>query len=150
MGSKFVGKTTIAEWVVKKRKTTELQSTKSQQHTIMLEDVNVIVDTAIPALVKMNIRRADAFILVYAVNDSDSFEYIRLLREEIVKKYTADFPIVVVGNKKDIFERNVHPVVADCLVTIEWEHPHVEVSAKKGDGDLMAIFEELFLHPALI
>ncbi|KAH3880280.1 hypothetical protein DPMN_004190 [Dreissena polymorpha] len=62
---------------------------------------------------------------------------------------TADVPIVVVDNKMNIPERKVHPIVADCLVTVEWEHPHVEVSAKNGVEELTAIFEELFIHPAL-
>ncbi|KAH3838848.1 hypothetical protein DPMN_112264 [Dreissena polymorpha] len=153
LGSKFVGKTTIANWFLQKRKATELQCTESQQHVLMSPDLIVDLidtdDTALPKLISLNIRRADAFVLVYAVDDFHSFEYIRLIRDLIVKLRTADVPIVVVGNKMDIPERNVHPVVADCLVTIEWEHPHVEVSAKNSDVELTAIFEELFLHPAL-
>ncbi|KAH3880283.1 ras-related protein Rap-2c-like [Dreissena polymorpha] len=153
LGSKFVGKTTIAEWFVQKRKVTELHSMKSRQHVLMSQDFTVdLIDTdetALPALIKMNIRRADAFVLVYAVDDFYSFEYIRCMRDAIVKIRTADVPIVVVGNKIDIPEREVHPVVADCLVTVEWEHPHVEISAQNGDEELTAIFEELFLHPAL-
>ncbi|KAH3894128.1 hypothetical protein DPMN_018286 [Dreissena polymorpha] len=119
----------------------------------MSPDLNVdLIDTdetALSALIKMNLRRAEAFVLVYAVDDFDSFEYIRFMRDTIVSMRTADVPIVVVGNKNDIKERKVHPVVADCLVTVEWEHPHAEVSAKNGDNELTAIFEELFLHPAL-
>ncbi|KAH3880289.1 hypothetical protein DPMN_004200 [Dreissena polymorpha] len=153
LGSKFVGKTTIAEWFLQKRKVTELQSNKSQQHVLMSPDFTVdLIDTdetALPALIKMNIRRADAFVLIYAVNDFYSFEYIRFMRDTIVRMRSAEVPIVIVGNKMDIPVRMVHPVVADCLVTIEWEHPHVEVTAKNGDDELAAIFEELFLHPAL-
>ncbi|KAH3880271.1 ras-like protein 1 [Dreissena polymorpha] len=106
LGSKFVGKTTISDWFVQKRKATELQSVKGQQHVIMSPDFTVdLIDTdetALPALIKMNFRRADAFVLVYAVDDFYSFEYIRCMRDAIVKMRTADVPIVVVGNKMDI------------------------------------------------
>ena len=102
LGSKCVGKTTIADWFVQKRKATELQSTKSRQHVLMSPNLTVdLIDTdetALPALIKMNIRRADAIVLVYAVDDFYSFEYIRFMREAIVFMRGADVPIVVVGN----------------------------------------------------
>ncbi|KAH3727716.1 uncharacterized protein LOC127852555 [Dreissena polymorpha] len=149
LGSKFVGKTTIADWFAQKQRATELQSTKSHQHVLKTPDIIVTEVTKLSALTNMNIRRADALVLVYAVNDSDSFENMCFMRDTIVNIHSSDFPIVVVGNKKDILERKVHPVVADCLVTIDWEHPHVEVSAKNGDDELKAIFDKLFLHLAL-
>lgn len=46
---------------------------------------------------------ADAFILVYDVCDSSTFEEMRSLRDEIHEiKNTQQVPIVVVGNKIDI------------------------------------------------
>ncbi|KAH3880276.1 hypothetical protein DPMN_004186 [Dreissena polymorpha] len=126
---------------------------KGQQHVLMspdfIVDLNDTDETSLPALININIRRADAFVLVYAIDDFHSFEYFRFMRDAIVKMRIADFPIVVVDNKMNIPERKVHPIVADCLVTVEWEHPHVEVSAKNGVEELTAIFDELFIHPAL-
>ncbi|KAH3880261.1 hypothetical protein DPMN_004171 [Dreissena polymorpha] len=116
----------------------------------MSPDLNVdLIDTdetALPALTKMNIRRADMFVLVY---DFNSFEYIRWIREAIVDMRTADVPITVVGNKIDILARKVHSVIAECFITIEWGHPRVEFAAKYGNDALTAVFEELLLHSAL-
>lgn len=56
----------------------------------------------------LSISSADAFILVYDVNDAATFEEARALRDQIheTKGGTA-VPIVVVGNKIDLEEREV-------------------------------------------
>jgi len=57
-------------------------------------------------------------------------------------------PIVVVGNKVDVPTRKVHPVVADCMVTMDWGCPHVEASAKETKA-LADIFNTLLSHRKL-
>ncbi|KAH3880281.1 hypothetical protein DPMN_004191 [Dreissena polymorpha] len=51
---------------------------KGQQHVLMSPDFTVdLIDTdetSLPAFINMNIRRADAFVLVYAIDDFRSFE----------------------------------------------------------------------------
>ena len=46
-----------------------------------------------------------AFILVYAIDDTESFDKVSSLREEIIRLKGDDVPIMVVGNKTDIPER---------------------------------------------
>lgn len=66
-----------------------------------------ILDTSgayeFPAMRALSISSADAFILVYDVTNSGSFEEARALRDQIheTKGGTA-VPIVVVGNKIDL------------------------------------------------
>jgi hypothetical protein len=43
-------------------------------------------------------------------------------------------PLVVVANKIDKSPRDVHPIIADCVVTIDFECKHKEVCAATGDG----------------
>lgn len=56
----------------------------------------------------LSISSADAFVLVYDVNDASTFEEVRALRDQIheTKGGTA-VPIVVVGNKIDLENREV-------------------------------------------
>lgn len=70
-----------------------------------------ILDTSgvndFPAMRALSMSSADAFILVYDVNDASTFEEVRALRDQIheTKGGTA-VPIVVVGNKVDLADEN--------------------------------------------
>ena len=153
LGAKHVGKSTIAQWFVNKWFAAEFVSETSDQHLLMSDTMTVdLIDndnlsTFDPAM-KMNMRRADGFVLVYAVNDVESFEYIRDMRDEINNMRGNSVPIIVVGNKTDCQPRNVNPVLADCLVTIDWEHTHIEASAL-NENDLQVVFDILFLNPSI-
>ena len=78
-----------------------------------------ILDTSgayeFPAMRALSMSSADAFILVYDVNDASTFEEVRALRDQIheTKGGTA-VPIVVVGNKIDLADerREVGPDVS--------------------------------------
>lgn len=55
----------------------------------------------------LSIGSADAFILVYDICDSCTFEEVKLIRDQIHEcKGTAAVPIVVVGNKVDLAAEN--------------------------------------------
>ena len=59
-----------------------------------------------PAMRELAIRQAQAFILVSAVDEEESFEHVKKLREEILRIKTSQTiekpPIVVVANKVDL------------------------------------------------
>ncbi|XP_052778601.1 GTP-binding protein Rheb homolog 1-like [Mya arenaria] len=154
LGSKQVGKSTIADWFVNEWLAKEFVSTISGHHLLMTDSMTVDLidndyhDLPFTSVMKMNLRRADGFVLVYSVDDESSFEYVRQQREEIIRIRGHHLPIVVVGNKTDQQTRHINPVVADCIVTMDWEHQHVEVSALKR-RELQVVFEVLFTHPVI-
>ncbi|KAL1477579.1 hypothetical protein MTO96_035626 [Rhipicephalus appendiculatus] len=65
-----------------------------------------IVDTSgsypFPAMRRLAITTADAFVLIYAVDDPESFEEVRRIHDQITELHSGKAPVVVVGNKCDL------------------------------------------------
>ena len=55
----------------------------------------------------LSISSAEAFILVYDITDSVTFEEVKAIRQQIHEiKATTAVPIVVVGNKTDLADED--------------------------------------------
>uniref|UniRef100_A0A182N3F5 GTP-binding protein Rhes n=1 Tax=Anopheles dirus TaxID=7168 RepID=A0A182N3F5_9DIPT len=99
----------------------------------------------------LSISSADAFILVYDVTDSITFEEVKAIREQIHEiKSTTAVPIVVVGNKTDLSDddedlRQVARDTTESMVTVDWENGFVEASAKLN-RNVTQIFKELLVQ----
>ncbi len=49
------------------------------------------------------ISHAEGFLLVFAINEKESFSYIKGMRDRILKaKQGVKYPILLVGNKQDL------------------------------------------------
>ncbi|XP_008328287.1 ras-related protein Rap-2a-like [Cynoglossus semilaevis] len=159
LGAAGVGKTALIQRFLKDtfepkhRRTVEELHRKEYEVGGIKVTIN-IMDTSgsysFPAMRKLSIQNSDAFALVYAVDDLQSLEAVKTLREEILEvkedKYT---PIVVIGNKID--RHNEQQVFTkDVLSTVEldWNHSFVESSAKENVNVLEA-FKELLLQANL-
>ncbi|KAH7931815.1 hypothetical protein HPB52_025274 [Rhipicephalus sanguineus] len=110
-----------------------------------------IVDTSgsypFPAMRRLAITTADAFVLVYAIDDPDSFEEARRIHDQITDLHSAKAPVVVVGNKCDMpsATRRVRGEVAETIITIDWENGFLECSAKENIN-VFEIFKELLVQ----
>ncbi|KAF7214281.1 ras-related protein Rap-2a [Nothobranchius furzeri] len=152
LGAAGVGKTALIRRFLqdtfepKHRRTVE--ELHSKEYDIGGVKVTVeILDTSgsysFPAMRKLSIQNSDAFALVYAVNDPESLEAVKSLRDEILEikdKYT---PIVVVGNKVDR-EQERRVSADDVLATVEmdWNNSFLEASAKEN-ANVVEVFKEL-------
>lgn len=58
-----------------------------------------------PAMTTHTINHSDFFILVYDVHDQTTFEELRVFRSRIIKEKGKNVPIVFVGNKIDLVEK---------------------------------------------
>ena len=75
---------------------------------VMLDILDTAGQEEFSALRDSYMRTGDGFILVYAVNSSTSFDDCNKLRSQILRiKEKENVPMILVGNKCDIEERDV-------------------------------------------
>ena len=82
-------------------------------------------------MMDMWISFGEGFLLVFAINDSESFEAIKKKKERVVKGKHGDYvPLLLVGNKQDLSsERKVNYAEAKELAN-SWGIEYIETSAK--------------------
>ncbi len=101
-------------------------------------------------------KTGQGFILVYSVTSRQSFEFTQKLRVNILrmKEEAKDvgyfliffgitwfqFPIVLVGNKKDLESERQVPENDGKLLAEKFEIPFIETSAKTNDNVYEAFF----------
>ncbi|XP_050096921.1 ras-related protein Rap1 isoform X1 [Anopheles aquasalis] len=160
MGAAKVGKSSLITQFLYSSFSPKYKRTVEEMHHghFSVGGVNLtldILDTSgsyeFPAMRALSISSADAFILVYDVTDSGTFEEVKAIREQIHEiKSTTAVPIVVVGNKNDLSEededlRQVPRDTTESLVTVDWENGFVEASAKLN-RNVTQIFKELLVQ----
>lgn len=155
MGAASVGKTAIVHQFLYDHFPTEYLPTIEELYRGEYDVGNTglvldILDTSgsyeFPAMRKLAVDTGDAFILVYAINDNESFEEVGRLKQLLLEHKQSDVPIVVVGNKCDLEkQREVQKEVADTIVGIDWENRFVECSAKENIN-IVRIFKEILLQ----
>ena len=99
-----------------------------------------------PGPVSLALRRkamnlGDIFVLVFAIDDQSSFDYVQMLKGELLEIKGCFVPIIVVGNKADLRKyegldpgRYVSFPFAYLVVSVHGERTYEEVSVKKNAG----------------
>ncbi|CAL1616551.1 unnamed protein product [Knipowitschia caucasica] len=92
------------------------------------------------------VRNANAYILVYDICCVESFEYVKMIRQQIMdtrEGSSSEVPILVVGNKRDLQRQRFTPRRAvSVLVKKTWKCGYVECSAK-FNWHVVLLFKEL-------
>ena len=149
LGKEGAGKTTIFKQFHRYFKTNYPDDTKKDMNRLMIKNDNinaVVADVNLPMTLNQiclfSVSKGDAFVLVYAVDDNDSFEYVEAIKDYLMDRKAERFPIIIIGNKNDLSERAMQFEVVDCLVSIEWEMKYLELSAL-DDNIVVKILETL-------
>ncbi|XP_070806981.1 ras-like protein family member 10A isoform X2 [Pituophis catenifer annectens] len=92
------------------------------------------------------LRNTDAYILVYDICSPESFEYVKMLRQQIQDNRTSNIseaPVIVVGNKRDLQRQRFTPRrTLSLLVKKTWKCGYMECSAKYN-WHIFLLFKEL-------
>ena len=90
-------------------------------------------------MLDMWINYGDAFFLVFAINDQESFKVLEKKREKIIKMKGKNVPIVLIGNKNDLNnERKIQFKDAKNLAK-KWGIDYIETSAKNNFNCMQAL-----------
>ena len=81
------------------------------------------------------------YILVYSIASIQSFEMIQTIREKILNYAGMDWvPIVIVGNKSDLFTQRQVTVEQVKQLSLDWKCCFIETSAKLNQN-IQKVFE---------
>ncbi|XP_055630594.1 GTP-binding protein Rhes-like isoform X2 [Toxorhynchites rutilus septentrionalis] len=154
MGAARVGKSSIISQFLYEKYLSRYKQTIEEMHRgeYELPDGSCltldILDTSgsyqFPAMRELSIKTSGAFILVFAVDDEETWHEVERLRKQIVEARGIRVPIVIVGNKCDVVEqsRQVPQATAQAKSTLEWGCGYAECSAKNNEG-ILTVFKQL-------
>ncbi|XP_005092549.1 ras-related protein Rap-1 [Aplysia californica] len=154
MGAAGVGKTAIISQFLYDQFVSEYKETIEELHRgeydmngvrLTLDILDTSGSHAFPAMRKLAIDTGDAFVLVYSVENEDSFQEVTSLRQQILdERSDHEAPIVIVANKTDVGDekRAILPETAESMVCMDWGNGYVEASAK-DNVNIVGIFKEI-------
>ena len=136
----MVGKSSLTYRFINYNAPTEHDPTIEDRYKSNLTIDNVkydveILDTAgeddYQNMMDMWISFGEGFLLVFAINDKESFEVIKSKKERVIKgKHNPNVPMILVGNKQDLgSERQVQYKEAKDVAD-SWNVEYIETSAK--------------------
>ncbi|XP_053862657.1 ras-like protein family member 10A isoform X1 [Malaclemys terrapin pileata] len=92
------------------------------------------------------LRNTNAIVLVYDICNPESFEYVKMVQQQILENRTGgtnEAPIIVVGNKRDQQKQRFTPRrTLSVLVKKSWKCGYMECSAKYN-WHIVLLFKEL-------
>ena len=115
-----------------------------------------VLDTAgtyqFPAMKRLTFQFAEAFIIVYSVNDTDSLNEALKVQQEIYEaKGTEDVPMVLVGNKCDLASGTDKRLVSHAIASTlsRGKNCVLAEASAKFDVNVSGVFTALMAQVAL-
>ena len=112
IGGSTVGKTTIAYRCLDRKLNPEEVDTTLEDHYKIYPEINSekveveIIDTAgqddCQNFFDTWVQYSDGFLLIFAINDSSTFDIVKKRFSKIITMKGNDIPIIIIGNKKDL------------------------------------------------
>ena len=112
LGGSTVGKTTIAYRCLDRKLNPEEVDTTLEDHYKIYPEINnekvevEIIDTAgqddYQNFFDTWVQYSDGFLLIFAINDSSTFDIVKKRYNKIITMKGNQIPIILIGNKKDL------------------------------------------------
>ncbi len=111
--------------------------------TFDIQDISGSYVYEFPGMKSVSIASADAYIIVFSMDSSESWEEAIRYRDMVIDEKGTVVPIVVVGNKSDLpYDDSILQESIEATVVFDWENGYVESSAKDR-VNINKIFREL-------
>ncbi|KAL4624821.1 ras-related and estrogen-regulated growth inhibitor-like protein [Arapaima gigas] len=96
-------------------------------------------------ITEKQLQWADGFILVYSICDRSSFSVVHQQVQHIrrCKKTSGAFPVVIVGNKRDLHHRRTVSSEEGRLLALSADCGFFEISAAEAHHGVIIVFHEL-------
>ncbi|XP_041365140.1 ras-related and estrogen-regulated growth inhibitor-like [Gigantopelta aegis] len=153
IGKAGVGKSALVVRFLTKRFIWEYDPTLecTYKHSTVVDDESVVMEILDTAGVhddgsihrEGTIRWADGFVLVYAINDRDSFDEIIKLKEYIDDVKRTNVQCVLVANKNDLLHEQTIDGCEGQSAAQDMACAFFETSASDGGDDITELFHEL-------
>jgi small GTP-binding protein len=153
LGESSVGKTSLVNVVQDDAFSSDYTPTVGSSfivRTVVVDDIEVklnIWDTAgqerYRALTPMYYRDAHFVVLVYAVDNTHSFDRLESWRRDIENECNPVPHLVILGNKLDLADMRTVSAEAAEAAARAMDARFYEISAKDQPGDVIAIFDDM-------
>ncbi|KAL9964861.1 hypothetical protein ACROYT_G028562 [Oculina patagonica] len=106
-----------------------------------------ILDTAgteqFASMRDLYIKNGQGFLLIYSLLNRQTFTDLKPMRDQILRVKNSDtVPLILVGNKSDMFDEREVSADEAKLLAEEWDCPHFETSAK-NNSNVDEVFAEI-------
>ena len=109
----------------------------------MIEILDSKGDEESQVFLDMWISFGQGFLLVFSINDYESFEFIKTKYKRILNgKHSEKCPFLLIGNKKDLKNERVVPYSEAKEWADSWKIEYCEISTK-NDFDFQKILEKI-------
>ncbi|CAG2190771.1 ras-related and estrogen-regulated growth inhibitor-like [Mytilus galloprovincialis] len=151
LGRSAVGKSALVVRYLTRRFIWEYDPTLecTYKHHSVVDDENVVMEILDTAGQDENIHReggvrwADGFVLVYAINDRQSFEDITSIKQYIDETKKTNVQCVLVGSKSDLHHERLVSTVEGQKLAADMACAFFETSASEAGSEIPELFQEL-------
>jgi len=117
----------------------------NQKNVCTLQIIDTTGTHQFPAMQKLSMSKGQAFIIVYSITSKQSLEElgpIVLALKEAKGEQISDTPIMLVGNKKDDYQKREVSTEAGTKLAERWGCGFIETSAKNNEN-ITELFQNL-------
>ena len=108
----------------------DLYKYKSNEDQILVDILDTSGCSDYLSFRKKAIKIYDGFLLVFAVDNKQSFHEIKIIRKLLSEiRGQENVPVIIVGNKMDLEQRFLRKNALECIVQ-SWNYRYLECSAK--------------------